>query len=192
MSGVAPPEDHPLLVEGIINDLHARDWQQTPGDIGHVYLIRALAQAGRSDVLHRVYSRTGVGSYGGVLAKGLTAMPETWDATRDGYQSLNHFMLGHVVEWLYEYVLGVRQAPGAIGWRRVLIAPCPGRLTEARGRVLTPHGPIHCRWHVKGEKLHATVVLPTGLEPPMEAEFVSPDNTRQRLSPGTNEVVGGL
>ena len=40
--------------------------------------VRALAEAGRSDVLHRVYSRTGVGSYGGILAKGLTTMPETW------------------------------------------------------------------------------------------------------------------
>ena len=46
-----------------------RDWQQTPGDIGHVYFIRALAEAGRSDVLHRVYAREGQGSYGGILPR---------------------------------------------------------------------------------------------------------------------------
>ena len=53
-AGVVPAGDRALLIEDIILDLEKRDWQQTPGDVGHVYFIRALAEAGRSDVLHRV------------------------------------------------------------------------------------------------------------------------------------------
>jgi hypothetical protein len=98
---VVPRADRTMLVEEIVADLQQRGWQQTPGDVGHVYLIRALAEAGRSDVLHRVYARDGLGSYGGILQKGLTALPETWDATMDGNASLNHCMLGHVLEWYY-------------------------------------------------------------------------------------------
>ena len=130
----------------IIADLAQRGWQQTPGDVGHVFFIRALAQAGRSDVLHRVYSREGVGSYGGILKKGLTAMPETWDAMNDGYQSLNHCMLGHLMEWYYGYVAGIRQQPGSVGWKRVLIAPEPGPLTEAAASFISPAGRIGSRW----------------------------------------------
>ena len=111
--------------------MEKRDWQQTPGDVGHVYFIRALAEAGRSDVLHRVYSRTGLGSYGGILAKGLTSLPETWDAMMDGRQSLNHCMLGHVMEWYYGHVGGIRQATNSVGWKEILIAPNPGLLTSA-------------------------------------------------------------
>ena len=91
---MVPPADRALLVEDIIADLEKRGWQQTPGDVGHVYFIRALAEAGRSDVLHRVYSRTGLGSYGGILAKGLTSLPETWDAMMDGAQSLEPLHVG--------------------------------------------------------------------------------------------------
>ena len=72
---IVPTGDRAALVEDIIADLQQRDWQQTPGDVGHVYFIRALAEAGRSDVLHRVYSREGKGSYGGILNKGLTSLP---------------------------------------------------------------------------------------------------------------------
>jgi alpha-L-rhamnosidase len=34
---LVPPDDRAMLVEDIIADLEQRDWQQTPGDVGHVY-----------------------------------------------------------------------------------------------------------------------------------------------------------
>jgi len=46
-------------------------------------------------------------------------MPETWDAMNDGYQSHNHCMLGHLIEWYYGYVAGIRQQPDGVGWKRV-------------------------------------------------------------------------
>jgi hypothetical protein len=64
---LVPPSDRARWVEDIIAELEQRDWQQTPGDVGHVYFIRARAEAGRSDILHRVYSRQAKGSYGGAL-----------------------------------------------------------------------------------------------------------------------------
>jgi len=173
------PADRPLLVEDLIADLEQRGGQQTPGDVGHVYFIRALAQAGRSDVLHRVYSRDGTGSYGGILAKGLTSMPETWDAMMDGYQSLNHCMLGHVMEWYYGYVGGIRQTPGGVGWRELLIAPNPGPLTHAETVVETPKGRVTSRWRIEGQTFRldteipagvkAVAILPSGAQKPLRA-----------------------
>lgn len=145
-AGLVPSEDRATAVDVVVADLEARDFQQTSGDVGHVFLIRALAEAGRSDVLHKVYSRIGLGSYGGILAKGLTTLPESWDALTVGSNSLNHCMLGHAMEWFHGWVLGIRQAPGSVGWRHALIAPNPGSLAWAKGYLATPRGRIEVSW----------------------------------------------
>jgi alpha-L-rhamnosidase len=181
---LVPPADRDLLVEEIIHDLENRGWQQTPGDVGHVYFIRALAGAGRSDVLHRVYSRTGVGSYGGILAKGLTALPESWDAIMDGSQSLDHCMLGHVIEWFYGYVGGIRQATNSIGWRDILIAPNPGPLTSAETVVQTPGGRISSRWRKDGATFRLEVELPKDVK----ATAILPSGTRKTLRSGKQSL----
>jgi hypothetical protein len=160
---LVPTEDRQRLVEDIVTDLQQRGWQQTPGDVGHVYFIRALAQAERSDVLHRVYARDGIGSYGGIVKKGLTALPETWDATMDGSQSLNHCMLGHVIEWYFGYVAGIRQTPGSVGWQEITIAPVPGPLQSAEAAVATPVGRIVSRWRHEAGLFRLETETPSGI-----------------------------
>lgn len=181
-AGIVPPGGRAALVEQMIADLEQRGWQQTPGDVGHVYFIRALAEAGRSDILHRVYSRQDKGSYGGILAKGLTALPETWDAMMDGSQSLNHCMLGHVMEWFYGYVAGIRQPEGGAGWRQVLIAPCPGPLTSAEATFRTPGGLITSRWRKDGTRFHLEATVPSGTS----AQAIMPSGQARPLSSGLN------
>ncbi len=161
-ANLVPEEDRSAVLEAIITDLEERGWQQTSGDVGHVFFIRALAEAGRSDVLHRVYSRTAEGSYGGILAKGLTTMPETWDAITVGSNSLNHCMLGHVIEWYYGWVLGIRQAPRSVGWKDILIAPEPGGLDWCRGRLLTPRGQVTCAWEWSDIGFRLAAAIPPG------------------------------
>ena len=169
----------------IIADLEKRDWQQTPGDVGHVYFIRALAEAGRSDVLHRVYARDGLGSYGGILKKGLTSLPETWDAMMDGSQSLNHCMLGHVLEWYYGYVAGIRQRPGTVGWKDIVIAPQPGPLTEAEAVLTIPAGRILSRWRIQDGTFHLTSEIPAGTA----ATAILPSGATKPLHPGLNHLA---
>ena len=119
--------------------------------------------AGRSDILHRVYSRDGKGSYGGILSKGLTSLPESWDAMMDGVRSLNHCMLGHVMEWFYGYVGGIRQAPGSVGWKNILIAPNPGPLASSEATLQTPNGRVVSRWSKDGETFRLETEIPEGV-----------------------------
>jgi hypothetical protein len=176
------------LVEDMIADLETRGWQQTPGDVGHVYFIRALAEAGRSDVLHRVYSRTGLGSYGGILAKGLTSLPESWDAIMNGGVSLNHCMLGHVMEWYYGYVGGIRQTPNSVGWREIVIAPSPGSLTSAEVTVQTPRGRVASRWRREGAAFYLETDVPRGID----ATAVLPSGARKALHHGKQSLEDSL
>ncbi len=185
-AGLVPEPDKAAVLDAVLVDLAKRGWQQTPGDIGHVFFIRALAEAGRSDVLHRVYSRDGLGSYGGILKKGLTAMPETWDAMNDGYQSHNHCMLGHVMEWFYGYVGGIRQQPGDVGWKRVLIAPAPGPLSHAEVTFNSPAGRIASRWTVENGKFTLRAEVPDGVRAVLKA----PDGTSREVGSGKHELEG--
>lgn len=178
VSGLVSKEDAPAVLNAILRELRARDYQQTSGDVGHLYFIRALASAGRSDVLHRVYSRTGLGSYGGILAKGLTTLPETWDAITVGSNSLNHCMLGHAMEWFYGYVLGVRQAEGSVGWKTIVIDPSPGALTHARGHVDTPLGRVNVAWRRSGPNLTIQFSVPPGATAECDGKSFGPGDHR--------------
>ena len=192
-----PTEDRAAVLQHIVDELEKRGYQQTAGDVGHVYFIRALAEAGRSDVLHKVYSRTGVGSYGGILAKGLTTMPETWDAITVGSNSLNHAMLGHVMEWFYGWALGIRQAPGSVGWKEILIAPEPGSLTNAKGQTQAPGGPVKVSWRKSGDTLTIDCEIPKGSVGiiPTTGRSVVVDGRKlaqveeARLQPGKHKVL---
>ena len=104
------------------------------------------------------------GSYGGILAKGLSSLPETWDAMMDGYQSLNHCMLGHVMEWFYGYVGGIRQKSGGVGWREIVIGPNPGNLYSAETTLEAPTGQIVSRWVVKEGVFSLEAEIPEGVE----------------------------
>ena len=92
----------------------------------------------------------------------MTTLPESWTASTIQGNSLNHCMLGHVVEWFYGWVLGIRQAPGSVGWKQVIIAPEPGSLTWARGKTMTPRGSLAVSWKKFGWKYVITADIPKG------------------------------
>jgi hypothetical protein len=179
--GLVPDEDRPAVLQAIVDDLERRDWQQTVGEVLQVFFVRALAEGNRNDVLHRVYSRETRGSYGYMVRQGLTTLPESWDAKPGTGNSMNHFMLGHLMEWHFAYVAGIRQQPGSTGWHRVLIAPNPGPLENASASFASPAGRIAVQWKQTKQTFDMTVTIPKGAE----AEALLPNGSRLTLKPGT-------
>ena len=98
----------------------------------------------------------------------------------DGSRSLNHCMLGHVMEWYYGYVGGIRQATNSIGWREILIAPNPGPLTSAEVAVETPRGRVASRWRKDGANFRLEVEVPKGAK----ATVILPSGARKSLRSG--------
>jgi len=182
--GLIPEADRAGALQAIVDDLRRRGWQQTVGEVFHVFFMRALAEGGRQDVLEKVYGRDGVGSFGHMVKNGLTTLPETWDARRGTIYGLNHFALGHLVEWHFAYVAGIRQEDGGIGWRKVLIAPQPGSLRSAAATFDGPTGRISARWRIEGREFRLTAEVPEGVQ----ATAVLPDGSKLGLKPGINEL----
>ncbi len=178
--GLVPEADRAAVLQGIIDDLSKRNWQQTVGEVMQIFFVRALAEMGRNDVLHRVYAREDRGSYGFMVNQGFTSLPESWDARPGTGNSMNHFMLGHLMEWQFAYVAGIRQKPGSTGWRNVLIAPNPGALGSARSTFEAPTGTFAVDWTQQGTTFEITIVSPRGVK----TEAILPNGVRHVVAPG--------
>lgn len=103
--GVVPTARRAQVLEHVVEDIHAHDDHTTAGEIGFPYLLRALAQSGRDDVIMAMMMRKDPPSYGSQLAAGATALTEAWDA--NPHSSQDHFMLGSAEEWFYSRLGGM-------------------------------------------------------------------------------------
>jgi alpha-L-rhamnosidase len=93
------------VFENLVNDFVAHDYHTTAGDVAHRYVLLALAENGRSDIIFEMTRQTDHPSYGYQIEHGATTLTEAWDGPTVGH-SQNHFMLGHIEEWFYSGLAG--------------------------------------------------------------------------------------
>ena len=142
---LAEPEYKAAVIENIIRDIRNRNNSLTAGDIGYRYLLRVLHEAGRDDVIYEMNNRSDVPGYGYQLAKGATALTESWSALPTN--SNNHFMLGHLMEWFYTGLGGINQAESSVAYKEIVIHPRPvGDVSSARTTYESPYGVIESSW----------------------------------------------
>ena len=97
--------------------------------------------------------------YAWVIERGATSLPEAWD----GGLSQNHFCLGHIVQWFYGALAGIRQADGDCGWKRIEIAPVPvGDVKWVDCDFDSPSGMISSHWRIRGRRFIIKGVIPDG------------------------------
>lgn len=153
------PQYRKAVVDALINDIRGRNNALTAGDIGYRYVLRALEEAGRSDVIFDMNSRDDVPGYGFQLKHGATALTESWQA----YESVsnNHLMLGHLMEWFYSGLAGIRQADNSIAFRNIEINPQPvGDVNSAKVVFQSPYGAIISDWTRQKDKFELRVEIP--------------------------------
>jgi hypothetical protein len=156
--GIAEPADRSRVLAALVRDLEQNGL--TAGDIGYRYLLLALSEGGRSDVIYRLVNQDEKPGYGYILKKGETALTEAWDANLGS--SHNHFMLGQVIEWFYGELVGLRSADDVgAGFRKVIVAPQPvGDLTWAEASYESICGPTKARWERKAGAFTLMVTIP--------------------------------
>jgi len=157
--GLVEPANRAAVVANLVSDLEKRKYAMTVGEVGLPYLLRALADAGRSDVVFALNNQTESPGYGYQLKMGATALPETWNDNRDNSQI--QFMLGHVVEWYFHDLAGIQLDPQSPGYKHFFIHPgIVGDLTEAKAAYASPRGKIVSEWKRDGQHLTMHIVIP--------------------------------
>ncbi|HVU34507.1 MAG TPA: family 78 glycoside hydrolase catalytic domain, partial [Opitutaceae bacterium] len=157
--GLVPTNRRSEVVGRIVADIRAHDNGLTAGDVGYRYLLRALAENNRSDVVFDMNDQTEKPGYGYQLAHGATSLTEAWDANR--HSSQDHFMLGQIVEWLYHDVAGLAPDPDSPGFGRAIIRPNPvGDLLWARAKYDSVRGCFSVAWRREPGRFALTIDVP--------------------------------
>lgn len=177
---LAEPAHRKEVLDNLVNDIRTRNYALTAGDIGYRYVLKALEEGGYSDVIVKMNSRTDVPGYGYQLAKGATALTESWSALP--VVSNNHFMLGHLMEWFYAGLCGLKTEKGSVAFKQIRIAPqVTGNITNAAARYESPYGPVSVNWQRNGQQFKIKVVIPPNtmatIELPANNQYKTPVKT---------------
>jgi len=192
------PSNRADVVDAIVRDVQSHGNGLTAGDVGYRYLLRALADGGRSDVIFDINNQSDKPGYGMQLKKGKTSLTEAWD----GGSSQDHFMLGQIEEWFYHDLAGIRSEGD--GFKAISINPQPvGDITWAKASYESIRGRIVSDWKRADGKftLHVTIppnttaniYLPANsvsdVTPTRGAEFLRVDNGRAVYGVGSGDYT---
>jgi alpha-L-rhamnosidase len=135
----------------------------TVGEVTFALLVEMLHRRGHAELVHRTIARTDVPGYGMQLARGVTALAETWSAERltVGEGSHNHFMLGMIDHWLQSDVAGLRQSPTSLAWRSAVIAPTfLSGVPRAASVYHSVRGTYRVAWQREGHGVRVEIEVP--------------------------------
>lgn len=193
--GIVAPENQTAVMNALVTNVRSNGL--TAGEIGHRYLLRALTDQGRADVVFDLHSRTNAVGYGRMLASGATALTEAWDADPDNSQ--DHFMLGHFTEWLYHDLAGIRPDPAAPGFKHVLIKPAfVGDIKWVNADYNSVLGKTETSWTLSSNLATLRVCIPVGSTASVYLPILGPLTTNLSVFESgiqlwqNGQVVGGV
>ena len=86
--GIVNPTNLAAVTTELVANINSKGL--TSGEIGHRYLLRALTDMGRPDVVYNLHSGTNDPGYGYILSQGATALTEAWDANPSRFAGSLH------------------------------------------------------------------------------------------------------
>jgi alpha-L-rhamnosidase len=186
---ICEPANRAAVLDSIVQDIRKRGNALTAGDVGYRYLLRALADGGRSDVIFDMNNQSDKPGYGYQLKMGATSLAEAWDAGRTSSQ--DHFMLGQIMEWFYHDLAGIQNDPESAGFKKIIINPQPvGDVTWTRASYNSIHGKIICDWKLGGGKFTLRVTIPANTTATVYVPAKSADNVTEGGKPASQS--GGV
>lgn len=176
-TGLVEPENKEQVFKNLIADIRDRNNALTAGDVGYRYVLRALEENDASDVIYDMNCKYDVPGYGWQLAHGATSLTESWQAY--GFVSNNHCMLGHLMEWLFSGLGGIRQEKESVAFRNIVIKPEPvGDIRYANTSYESPYGLIRSDWKDDEDTFELRVEIPAN----SQASVCLPASTIEQIS----------
>lgn len=188
--GLVPEAGRAAVLQTLIDDVRARGNALSAGDVGYRFVLRALADAGRSDVIFDMNNQSERPGYGMQIARGATALTEKWDASVGNFGSQNHFMLGQINEWFFHDLAGIQSDPSGPGFEKIVIKPAVvGGMTWVKASYESVRGRIVSEMTIRSGQLMLNVSIPPGTTatvfvPADQADAVRESDRPAAASPG--------
>jgi alpha-L-rhamnosidase len=130
--------------------------------------MQELTKNGYSDIAWKSLMNRSFPSWMYMIDNGATTIWERWDGYVEGrgfqdpgMNSLNHWALGAVGEWIWRNIAGLNPDENQPGWKHFTIAPLPGGgVTSAKGEYQSIRGLISSSWKIKDGKFIIDVKIP--------------------------------
>ena len=155
--GLLDPKFQAIAIDKLAHHIMVdRKGHLSTGFVGVGYLCPTLTEFGKINIAYKLLNTDTYPSWGYSIRQGATTIWERWDGWRadkgfqdPGMNSFNHYSLGSVGEWMYNYIAGIDIDPKDPGFHHVVLHPVPGGgLTYAKGSVDTIHGLVSTEWHL--------------------------------------------
>lgn len=172
--------------------------------IGHLCPI--LAEAGEAEMAYELLLKETYPSWGFSIRNGATTIWERWDGwtPERGFQSvnmnsLNHYALGAVGEFLFARVAGIDVSGDTVACDSLRLRPLPARaLGWCKASYRGHRGTIESEWRYEGDEVHWRVVLPPNwparIETPaaLSLTTIGPAGERTPLDPAGLVLSSGV
>lgn len=153
---IVPKEDYQAVLQRLIDDIKAHGTRLTTGDVGNRYLFSVLIENDQRDLLYAMLNHDDVPGYGYQIKKGHTTLTEQWNP--DMGASMNHFMMGHIENFLIPDLLGIQRTGDLIE-----IQPHPvGDIIWCKGSTMSANGPVKVEWHINKGVFTMDIDIPEG------------------------------
>ncbi|MCR4766300.1 MAG: glycoside hydrolase family 78 protein [Bacteroidaceae bacterium] len=134
----------------------------TTGFSGTPNILPALSRSGKADEAFRMFTCTDFTSWLYPVTKGATSVWERWNGlevafgknNQNNMNSFNHFALGAVGQWMYEYQLGItsNHVNGKAGYQHFILQPTAGaNYTSLEGSYRSNYGDVKSAWKADGK-----------------------------------------
>ena len=127
-------EERERAAKYLVEDIEARNWHLSTGFMGVAYLCPILTEMGYGDVAYKLVLQETYPSWLYSVKGGATTIWERWNSYvwetgtfgDVGMNSFNHYSLGSVGEWFYNYAAGIRYDETQPGYKHIIIDPSQG------------------------------------------------------------------
>lgn len=157
--GLVDEDKRTDVVNNLVASINKSGKALTAGDVGFHFLVKALEEGGQSQLLYEMNNRNDIPGYGFQLKKGATSLTESWAALEE--VSNNHLMLGHIMEWFYTGLGGIKQEQHSVAFKNIIIRPeTVGDISETKASYQSPYGLIKSEWTKKDGYFTLKVEIP--------------------------------
>ncbi|MGH1811680.1 family 78 glycoside hydrolase catalytic domain [Enterococcus entomosocium] len=166
------PHQKETLLENFKNILKKSNYTIQTGFVGTPLLCLTLSKYGEDEIAYTLLFNKDCPSWLYAIDMGATTIWERWDSVlpngvmnENGMNSLNHYAYGSIGQWMYEYLLGIKQFEGSVGFTNIQIQPkINWRLNFVKGFYHSPSGKVDVSWENINNDITLNVTIPPGVE----------------------------
>lgn len=137
------PSDKRMDVADALRETLERKNCFSAGEVALPYIIQMAREYGMNDLVTRFILRKEHPSYYAFVADGMTTLGEYWEKNP---RSHCHDMMGHIIEWYYNGIAGIRILEP--GFKKIRIDPyMPESVNEFTCTYESPYGQIQINGH---------------------------------------------